>query len=137
MSGWAVTFIHFLPSFSSSSGINPGERGLKLLLVLSSVFPWHFLDADVLRQIIGLLSISNPDPAVAPLALSVLTYVGKHQPLGDAFPDLMATLVPICKTFIERGTQKQAKQAVKCLFMNTTATRDEVFQDILDIIRVN
>ena len=61
--------------------------------MLSSVFPWHFLDADVLRQIIGLLSISNPDPAVAPLALSVLTYVGKPQPLGDAFPDLMATLV--------------------------------------------
>ena len=82
--------IDFLLSFS---GINPGERGLKLLLVLSSVFPWHFLDADVLRQIIGLLSISNPDPTVAPLALAVLTYVGKHQPLGDAFPDLMATMV--------------------------------------------
>ena len=44
--------------------------------------------------------------------------------------------VPICKTFIERGTQKQAKQAVKCLFMNSTATRDEVFQEILDIIKV-
>ena len=86
----------FLQYIFLPAGINPGERGLKLLLVLSSVFPWHFLDADVLRQIIGLLSISNPDPAVAPLALSVLTYVGKHQPLGDAFPDLMATLVSVC-----------------------------------------
>ena len=70
-----------------------GERGLKLLVVLASVFPWHFLHADVLRQIISLLSVSNRDPMVAPLALSVLSYVGKHQPLGDTFPDLLNGLV--------------------------------------------
>jgi sister-chromatid-cohesion protein PDS5 len=103
--------------------INPGERGLRLLLVLSFVFPWHFLHADIIRQIISLLSIKR-EPMVAPLALSVLTFVGKHQPLGDAFPDLLDGLVPICKMFIDKGTPKQAKQAVKCLYMNTTSTQE-------------
>lgn len=34
--------------------------------------------------------------------------------------------MPDCVRFIEKGTPKQAKQAVKCLYMNTTATKEKV-----------
>ncbi len=54
---------------------------------------------------------------------NVTFVIGKHKPLGDAFPELAALLVPICKQFIAKGTDKQAKQAVKCLVMNTTTTQ--------------
>lgn len=104
------------------SAINPGERGLRLLLVLAFVFPWHFTHADILRQVISLMEIKG-DPNIAPLALSILTFVGKHQPLGDGFGVLLEQLVPTCMQFISNGTPKQAKQAVKCLYMNTTTTR--------------
>ncbi len=45
--------------------------------------------------------------------------------------------MPICKQFIAKGNDKQAKQAVKCLFMNTTSTQDVVFAEILEMVRNN
>ena len=44
-------------------------------------------------------------------------------PIGTAHPDLLDQLVNICKGFIKNGTPKQAKNAVKCLHMNTTETQ--------------
>ena len=35
-------------------------------------------------------------------------------------PDLLNQLVPVCKTFVRGGTVKQAKHAIKCLFVNLT-----------------
>ena len=112
-----------------------GERGLKLLLLLAFVFPSHFLHENVIRTMIFYLSIKGDN--VAPLTLSALSFIGKHKPLGDAFPELTAVLVPICKQFIAKGNDKQAKQAVKCLFMNTTVTQDVVFAEILETVRNN
>ncbi|XP_059079430.1 sister chromatid cohesion protein PDS5 homolog B-B-like isoform X2 [Tigriopus californicus] len=112
-----------------------GERGLRLLMVLSFVFAPHYMYTDVLNKIVGLLK--TPADFVAPLALSVLTYIGKHKPLGDDFPSILQTLTPICKDFVNNGTPKQAKQSIKCLFMNATETQDAVFTEILEIIKTN
>ncbi len=81
--------------------------------------------------------LSIKSDSVAPLTLSALGFVGKHKPLGDAFPELTSVLVPICKQFISRGTDKQAKQAVKCLFSNTTSTQEQVFVEILEAVKAN
>lgn len=62
--------------------LNPataGDRGLKLLVMLSFVFPSHFQHADVISHLIQLLEME--DENVAPLVLSVLTFLGKYKPL--------------------------------------------------------
>eukprot|EP00095_Tigriopus_kingsejongensis_P010616 maker-scaffold795_size96016-snap-gene-0.21 protein:Tk10616 transcript:maker-scaffold795_size96016-snap-gene-0.21-mRNA-1 annotation:"androgen-induced proliferation inhibitor" len=38
---------------------------------------------------------------------------------------------------LDSSTPKQAKQSIKCLFMNTTTTQDAVFGDILESIKSN
>lgn len=56
------------------------ERGLKLLVMLSFVFPAHFLHEDVLQRLTALLEMD--DDNVAPHILSTLTFLGKYRPLG-------------------------------------------------------
>jgi len=115
---------------------NAHERGLRLLFVLSFVFPSHFVYRDVLKDLLSMLG--NSDDKVAPLVLSILAFIGKHRPISKDFPDLQAILVQICTQFIKLGTPKQAKQAIKCLVMNIKdAAQTKVFMDILEIIKEN
>ncbi|XP_071446886.1 sister chromatid cohesion protein PDS5 homolog A isoform X2 [Hetaerina americana] len=119
-------------------GLNPGtagERGLKLLYVLSFVFPSHFLHRDVITHLLNFLSIE--EELVAPLVLSVLTFVGKYKPIGEAFPDIGKVLIPLCQNFAETGTPKQAKQAIRCLFVNIVNNQDLVFTEILEKLKEN
>lgn len=61
-------------------GLHPttaGDRGLKLLVMLSFVFPSHFHHADVLEQLLELLQLE--DESVAPLVLSVFTFLGRYK----------------------------------------------------------
>ena len=61
-------------------GLHPataGDRGLKLLVMLSVVFPCHFHHTDVLEQLMELLKLE--DENVAPLVLSVFTFLGKYR----------------------------------------------------------
>ncbi|XP_062127886.1 LOW QUALITY PROTEIN: sister chromatid cohesion protein PDS5 homolog B [Drosophila sulfurigaster albostrigata] len=111
-------------------GISPdeaGERGLKLLSMLSYVFSAHFFTDTSLRHLIALLSYDHE--YVAPLVLKTLTHLGRYQPLiDDANPAILSELAPICKDFALMGTPKQAKHAVRCIFVNSqsssTATTD-------------
>jgi len=48
--------------------------------MLSFVFPCHFLHEDVLRHLTSFLSME--DETVAPLVLSVFTFLGKYKPIG-------------------------------------------------------
>lgn len=67
-------------------GLHPataGDRGLKLLVMLSVVFPCHFQYVDVLEQLMGLLKLE--DETVAPLVLSVFTFLGKYRCLCKSF----------------------------------------------------
>ncbi|XP_023710496.1 sister chromatid cohesion protein PDS5 homolog B isoform X1 [Cryptotermes secundus] len=119
-------------------GLHPntaGERGLKLLVMLSFVFPCHFLHEDVLHHLASFLNME--DETVAPLVLSVFTFLGKYKPIGELFGDLMRELVPICKEFAVTGTAKQAKQAIRCLYVNLAHGQDAVFSEILERIKEN
>jgi sister-chromatid-cohesion protein PDS5 len=109
-----------------------GEKGLKLLFVLSFVFPSHFIHSDILTQLLEFLSYQ--DENVAPLVLSILTFVGKHKPIGEEFPSFIQTLIPICQKFATDGTPKQAKHAIRCLHVNAP-NNDAVFNTILERLK--
>jgi sister-chromatid-cohesion protein PDS5 len=66
-----------------------GERGLRLLFVLSFVFPSHFVYRDVIHDLLSMMS--NPRDVVAPLVLAILSFIGKHKPIGEQFPQLQVT----------------------------------------------
>uniref|UniRef100_A0A2P2I100 Androgen-induced proliferation inhibitor n=1 Tax=Hirondellea gigas TaxID=1518452 RepID=A0A2P2I100_9CRUS len=103
------------------------EKGLKLLFVLSFVFPAHFHYENILKCLVSLLESRNP--AVPPMVLSILTYIGKYKPIGDVFPSLVTELVPLCHQFAVTGTVKQAKHAVRCIYTNF-AQQDQQMQQI-------
>ena len=76
---------------------------------------------------------------VAAFVLQIFTFIGKNIPsnqsnvhgLHEEFSDILEHLVPICKTFIRTGTSKQAKHAVKCLYINTSSADESIFADVL------
>ncbi|XP_030387208.1 sister chromatid cohesion protein PDS5 homolog B [Scaptodrosophila lebanonensis] len=136
-----------------------GERGLKLLSMLSYVFSAHFFTDTTLRHLIALLSYEHE--YVAPLVLKTLTHLGRYQPLIDeAYPTILEELAPICKDFALMGTPKQAKHAVRCIFVNsqssaatdgaggggcgnsggaastTTQTVHQIFNEIIEALRI-
>ncbi|XP_034943211.1 sister chromatid cohesion protein PDS5 homolog B isoform X2 [Chelonus insularis] len=117
-------------------GLNPnnaGEKGLRLLVILSFVFGPHFLHNDILMQLVQLLELE--DEMVGALVLSIFTFLGKYKPLCDVAPDIMNLMVPICKKFALTGTPKQAKQAIRCLFVNMTNIHDTIFPEIIERIK--
>ncbi|CAH0549988.1 unnamed protein product [Brassicogethes aeneus] len=119
-------------------GLHPataGDRGLKLLVMLSVVFPSHFIYTDVLEQLVEFLSFE--DENVAPLVLSVFTFVGKYKCLYEQFPELMESLAPVCKEFAQTGTPKQAKGAIHCIFKNMPELHDTIFPSILENVKNN
>uniref|UniRef100_A0A0K2UC00 Sister chromatid cohesion protein PDS5 homolog BAlike [Bombus terrestris] n=1 Tax=Lepeophtheirus salmonis TaxID=72036 RepID=A0A0K2UC00_LEPSM len=111
------------------------ERGLKLLFVLSFVFPSHFSHHDLILKLINYLKIESDH--VGPMVLAIFTFIGKHKPIVEYLPELEGSITQICKEFIRKGTPKEAKQAVKCLYMNLSTSQDVVFNEILEIIKEN
>lgn len=124
------------PSIAEECGIElaqAAERGLKLLVMLSFVFPAHFLHEDVLMRLTALLEFD--DENVAPHILSAFTFLGKYRPLCETCPALFPKLITLCKAYAEIGTPKQAKNAVRCLYVNVPDRRDEIFTEILDTLK--
>uniref|UniRef100_A0A0A1XF21 Sister chromatid cohesion protein PDS5 homolog B-B n=2 Tax=Zeugodacus cucurbitae TaxID=28588 RepID=A0A0A1XF21_ZEUCU len=93
-----------------------GERGLKFLCMLSYIFSAHFFTDETLRHMIALLS--HEEDYAAPLILKALAHLGRYQPLCDINPAILEALASICKDFALTGTVKQAKHAVRCIFVN-------------------
>ncbi|CAG9762008.1 unnamed protein product [Ceutorhynchus assimilis] len=117
-------------------GLHPataGDRGLKLLVMLSVVFPCHFHHSNIINDLMDLLRLD--DVNVAPLVLSIFTFLGKYKCLYEDFPDEMKTLSPICKDLACSGTPKQAKGAIHCIYKNMPPLHDENFGQILDTIK--
>lgn len=50
------------------------------------------------------------------------------------FPEFMENLVPTLRKFIEEGTPKQSKQAVRCLHRNLLPEKHDLFKDIFEVI---
>lgn len=99
-----------------------GQRGLRMLAVLSYVFSAHFQHVNILRHMIALLSFD--EDYVAPYILKAFTYLGRYKPLVDSFPEVLEELGPICKEMALSGTPKQAKHAVRCMFVNMVSAED-------------
>ncbi|XP_014241753.1 sister chromatid cohesion protein PDS5 homolog B-B isoform X2 [Cimex lectularius] len=118
-------------------GLHPdtaGQRGLKILVMMAYVFPTHFLYPDIIAHLISLLQMEVDN--VGPLVMEVLTFLGKFRPLSEQFPDEMNQLLPICEEFAVNGTPKQAKQAIRCLYVNL-GEHNSLFNDILTKVKAN
>lgn len=122
-----------------------GERGLKLLSILAYVFSAHFIHKSILRHMIGLLSFE--EEYVAPYILKALTYLGRYKPLIECHPDVVSELAPVCKELALSGTPKQAKHAIRCMFVNTQTSSEvsdeeanakqfDIFTDIVDAFKI-
>eukprot|EP00096_Caligus_rogercresseyi_P009881 TRINITY_DN3454_c0_g1_i3.p1 TRINITY_DN3454_c0_g1~~TRINITY_DN3454_c0_g1_i3.p1 ORF type:complete len:1298 (-),score=389.78 TRINITY_DN3454_c0_g1_i3:131-4024(-) len=111
------------------------ERGLKLLYVLSFVFPSHLSHHDIIIELINYLKVESD--LVGPMVLAIFTFIGKRKPIVEYLPELENSLTDICKEFIRHGSPKEAKQAVKCLYKNLSDSQGTVFKEILDIVRSN
>lgn len=106
--------------------------------MLSYVFPSHFHHADVLQVLMNLLGkLGSNYPNETPLVLSVFTFLGKYKPLYEEFPEIMNELATICKQFAESGTPKQAKGAIRCIYVNMPDLHDSLFPHILDLVKMN
>ena len=84
-----------------------------------------------------LILIKEDMESVSAFVLQIFTFIGKKQPLHENFPEIMQNLVPICKSFIRGGTSKQAKHAVKCLYINSPTGEESTFNEALEIIKTN
>ncbi|CAM1154204.1 PDS5A (predicted), partial [Pycnogonum litorale] len=93
------------------SASQQAERGLRLLLTLTSVFPMVFQSEDVILPLIKFLDAE--EGVVSELSLQIITNVGEN--LENIYPNIAARLMPILLNFIQHGNVKQAKSAVKCL----------------------
>lgn len=117
-----------------------GERGLKLLSVLSFIFSAHFQHESILIQMVMLLRCVKP--FVAPYVLKALTHLGRYKPLIETFPIVIEKLAPICLDFALIGTPKQAKHAVRCVFVNTLCEKKgspvgDIFPQLVEHLKNN
>lgn len=129
-------------------------KGLNLLTVLIYLFPAHFMHDSVLRPMMALLSFELA--FVAANIFKALTHLGRFKPLIDSHPEVLEDLAPICKHFAINGSPKQAKHAIRCLFVNAHSPAaeknaddeespqkkikkliDKIFQEIVDATNQN
>lgn len=103
------------------------SKGLNLLTVLIYLFPAHFLHDSVLRPMMALLSFELG--FVAGSLFKALTHLGRFKPLVDSHLEVLEDLAPICKHFAINGTPKQAKHAIRCLFVNSNSSVQEMKTD--------
>ncbi|XP_037070380.1 sister chromatid cohesion protein PDS5 homolog A-A-like [Pollicipes pollicipes] len=124
------------PGSAQDLNIEPGAavgRGLRLLFVMSYVQAAQFLHADILAVLLEMLQTN--DDVVTPKVLGVLHFVGKYRPLAAEFPELADALVPVCQQLATTGTPKQAKHAIRCLYVNVTDNQEGVFTEILERLK--
>jgi len=102
---------------------------------------------DIIKELLGLTSLAFENTAHS--VLLAVSYIGRDAPLGnnfftifedwefsfglnhvnsqyfseDTFPDHFKKLFEICKSFINEGTPKEGKHAIKCLFLNCTKSK--------------
>lgn len=91
--------------------------------------------------------LSYYEDYAAPLILKSLTHLGRFKPLISVDPAIVEELAPVCKDFAVEGTPKQAKHAVRCIFINTQSQTNgdsteslqmvhPIFTDIVENLRL-
>lgn len=112
-----------------------GERGLNLLTVLCYVFSAHFQHENILQHMIAMLQID--EDYVATHILKAFTHLGRFQPLDKSFTSVLESLAPICKELAICGTPKQAKHAIRCVFVNSKSGDEThpIFDEIVESLK--
>lgn len=123
-------------------------KGLNLLTVLIYLFPAQFINDKILRSLLEMLNIELD--FVPTNIFKALTHLGRFKPLIESHPEIVELLAPLCKHYATCGTAKQAKHAIRCLFVNSNlpqeraaptsdskALVDNAFQEILDTTSQN
>lgn len=60
-------------------------------------------------------------------------FIGMRVTTGVCLPQQMERLIPLCKNFALTGTKKQAKQAIRCLYVNVFRQNENIFNDIIEV----
>lgn len=121
---------------------------------MSNTFACHFYHPDILDKLLDLSH--HDDEYIAPQVLTMLTTIGKYSALGkfvksnifyyiyiyiyfigDSYPEFTEKLIPICKKLAVSGTPKQAKGAIRCLYVNVYKSKNDIFDDIVEVKFVN
>lgn len=53
--------------------------------------------------------------------------------IGNSYPEFTEKLIPICKKLAVSGTPKQAKGAIRCLYVNVYKSKNDIFDDIVEV----
>jgi len=56
---------------------------------------------------------------------------------GEQFPEIIQNLIPTCKRLAETGTPKQAKQSIRCLYVNVINNQDQLFSEIIEVFEAH
>lgn len=106
------------------------HRGLRLLHILSLVFPAAFVGEEVYNQLLGFLS--SEDEAATELTLQILTHVGAE--IDQRYPNIALRLLPVVQNFVENGSVRQAKYAVACLNIIVT-NKERIFGQVIEHLK--
>ncbi|KFM69553.1 Sister chromatid cohesion protein PDS5-like protein, partial [Stegodyphus mimosarum] len=111
---------------------NSAERGLQLLLILSSIFPGAFCNNYVFEELLNILRVEDEGP----VDTTILIFTNIGYVLEGQYPNICGRLQPLLERFIENGTVKQAKHAVGCLNVMVT-NKERVFGQIIDRLKMS
>ncbi|XP_033631571.1 sister chromatid cohesion protein PDS5 homolog A-B-like [Asterias rubens] len=103
-------------------------RGLKLLQILSMVFPNAYRSEGCFSQLISMLK--HDDDTVSDVALQIFINTGEN--LDKEFSNISSCLLPILLSKAKTGTPSQAKHAVRCINAVLNKNKVAVFQQLYD-----
>ncbi|KAJ8298337.1 hypothetical protein KUTeg_024868 [Tegillarca granosa] len=106
---------------------NAGEKGVRLLLALSAVYPFYFKSEEMFETLLTFLR--HDDECVSDLTLQI--FINTGQDLQTEFPNIYSTLMPILQSTAKIGNPKQSKHAIRCI--NTVCKNKEaIFAQIFE-----
>ncbi|XP_014675735.1 PREDICTED: sister chromatid cohesion protein PDS5 homolog B-like [Priapulus caudatus] len=106
-------------------GIKGSERGLQLLLMLSTVFPLAFKTDEAFGHLITFTR--DEDEYAADIALQIFARVGEE--IETTFPNIHSCLVPVLVNLAKASTPRQAKHAIQAIHV-ICSNRDQLFNQI-------
>eukprot|EP00106_Octopus_bimaculoides_P000507 XP_014767949.1 PREDICTED: sister chromatid cohesion protein PDS5 homolog B-like [Octopus bimaculoides] len=108
-----------------------GEKGLKLLLALSSVFPPCFNRESVFEDLLTFLK--NEDEVISDLTLQIFVNTGSN--LKKDCPNIYSSLLPVLQTTAKMGNIRQTKHAIKCISIVYKHEKESILQQVFEHVK--
>ncbi|XP_031550354.1 sister chromatid cohesion protein PDS5 homolog A-like isoform X2 [Actinia tenebrosa] len=106
-------------------------KGMKLLVVLSGIFPSHFKNTECYETLLVLLK--HQDQEIVNYALHILSNVGEGMESVDK--EVVQYYQPVLSKFACKGTPQQVKYAMKSIskiFKDPTSLFERIFARVLE-----